>query len=266
MSPVLPGLHPADVAFGRRGWLVYSDGHDRTLWRARADGSARLQLTPSALAATFPRLSPDATTVAFDSQPQGKPAAVFTVAAAGGEPRPLAPGLLNAHDVDWAPDGAHLVLARAPSLTAMADASQTLAVVTLATGRATDVPGSTGLAAPRWSPDGRWIAAVRFDQREIVLWDRRNGSWRVIAHGRAFGIPAWSEHGRGLYFQDLLAPGEPLYRWDAAAGRTRTVAVFTSQLQSGIDRCAFRGLAPGNVPLISLNRGSNDFFAGELIP
>ena len=74
------------------------------------------------------------------------------------------------------------------------------------------IPGSDGLDYARWSPDGRFLAAVSIDQSAIKLLDLNTHQWTQIAQGTALSFPAWSADSI-LYFQDILAPGEPVYRF-----------------------------------------------------
>lgn len=44
--PFLPGISAEGIAVSRDGaWLTYVAYPDRTIWRSKADGSARMQLT-----------------------------------------------------------------------------------------------------------------------------------------------------------------------------------------------------------------------------
>jgi hypothetical protein len=43
------------------------------------------------------------------------------------------------------------------------------------------LPGSTGLYCPRWSPDGRYVAAMNSDSRSLMLFDFQTQKWEEIA-------------------------------------------------------------------------------------
>ncbi len=64
--PFLGGISALDPVFSRDGqWVVYISFPEGTLWRSRADGSERLQLTYPPANVSFARISPDGKRVAF---------------------------------------------------------------------------------------------------------------------------------------------------------------------------------------------------------
>ena len=72
--PYLPGLWADGLAYSPDGqFMVWVALADRTLWRSRADGSERVQLTSSNLEEVqMARWSPDGSTIAFTARPAGK--------------------------------------------------------------------------------------------------------------------------------------------------------------------------------------------------
>jgi serine/threonine protein kinase len=63
--PFLAGISAGELDYSRNGqWVTYISYPDGTLWRSRADGSDRLQLTYAPVFAGLPRLSPDGTQIA----------------------------------------------------------------------------------------------------------------------------------------------------------------------------------------------------------
>jgi Tol biopolymer transport system component len=74
-----------------------------------------------------------------------------------------------------------------------------LRMVNRTSGEVTLLPGSEGLWSPRWSPDGRYLAALTQIGWKLVLYD-------VSTHGRAVlsqltcSYPTWSADGEYLYF------------------------------------------------------------------
>ena len=59
--------------------------------------------------------------------------------------------------------------------------------------------------APAWSPDGRHIAVIRFDELVVVRADGR-GRPRVVARHAAWVTPLWLSDGRILFSPDRRAP------------------------------------------------------------
>ena len=90
--PYLSGISADGVSFSSDGkWVAYVAFPEGTLWRMRADGSERLQLTFSPLLAFLPYWSPDGQRIAFMATEPGKSWQVYVVAAVGGIPRMISP-------------------------------------------------------------------------------------------------------------------------------------------------------------------------------
>jgi tRNA(fMet)-specific endonuclease VapC len=114
LAPHNGGLSAADLAFSGDGrwqaWIAFPEG---TLWRARADGSERQQLTTPPLRAYLPRFSPDGQRIVFlGRNPDESGNSVRVVLASGGEPELLAPPssqVTNWWDACWLPDGQTVV-------------------------------------------------------------------------------------------------------------------------------------------------------------
>src|SRR4029077_2788561 len=92
-TPFLSGISAGELDFSRDGqFVVYVTYPEGVLWRSRADGSERRQLTYPPLVVSLPRWSPDGKRFAFaaaasaDSQLK-----VFVMSADGGTPQELLP-------------------------------------------------------------------------------------------------------------------------------------------------------------------------------
>jgi Tol biopolymer transport system component/DNA-binding winged helix-turn-helix (wHTH) protein len=264
-DPLLPGRNAIQIVYspdGRR--LAYVDTRDSTVWTADVDAQLRAasfrQISSPGLIAAFPRWSPDGQWIVFAGQTAGQPSRIYKVAAAGG---PVAQvtlaGLAPTTQLvgpDFSPDGSRLVVS--------VDLEGTGATIGIVRGdRLTLLPAAQGYGSARWSPDGRWLAAYSSDQRRLALYNFSSRRWQVVAHGNAFTGPLWSSDGY-VYFQDLLAPGEPLFRYRPGARAPEQVAEFSAILDGGVHRCGFTGLAPDGSLLLSLNRASADLYAASL--
>jgi Tol biopolymer transport system component len=197
--PYLGGLSASQLEFSRDGqWVTYVTFPDDILWRSRVDGSERLQLTYPPVEAYMPSWSPEGRRIAFMSRP-GKVVKIVVVSAAGGNAQELTSDQRNEADPSWSADGNLLAFGREVGF----DSSEppNIQVMNLKTNQASALPGSDGLFAPRWSPDGRYIAALLVDLTKLMLFDFRTKKWSELGKG-AFAFPNWSHDGKYLYFED----------------------------------------------------------------
>ena len=67
------------------------------------------------------------------------------------------------------------------------------------------MPGSQGLFSPRWSPDGRYLAASSSDMTRLFLYSLKAGRWKQIIlpaslRSGQMDCEAWSHDSRYLFF------------------------------------------------------------------
>lgn len=99
------------------------------------------------------------------------------------------------------------------------------------------MPGSAGLIQPRWSPDGRYLAAVSADFKTVQLFGARRREWTQLATAHHLGRYQWGADSRDLYFQDLLDPQEAIFRGEASTRKIDRVLDFSNPLsQAGAMR------------------------------
>ena len=67
-----------------------------------------------------------------------------------------------------------------------------------------------------------------------------------------------------LYYQELLSPEEPVFRYDSGTARTERVMDFSALLHAGVMRCGLVGLAPDESILAVTTRGEGDIFRIDL--
>jgi len=250
-------LSGMEVALSRDGeWMAYLDFAE-TVWRCRRDGTERMQLTSPPLRATWPRWSPDGKQILFVGKTPGSQLTPYIVARDGGAPSQVAKDIYTSF-ADWMPDGESIVLdALEPS-----GPNSEMSIVLLKSGEISKVPGSAGLIQPRWSPDGRYLAAVSADFKMVQLFDPRRREWTQLATARHLGRYQWGADSRELYFQDLLDPQEAIFRWDGRSRRIDRVLDFRKPLlQAGAIRCSFEGFAPDGSYLASIRSNFSNVYA-----
>ncbi|MGH9475794.1 MAG: winged helix-turn-helix domain-containing protein [Terriglobales bacterium] len=264
---LLPERFAIHVSYSNDGrQLAYVDTRDQSLWAADVNAQEHASnfrhLSPAGTAVAFPRWSPDGQWIAYTAIRGNHPTQILKVAARGGPSVPVL-AARNASEgmANWSPDGQEMVMAFTP-LSGPRSGIDEIAIVRA--GRKQIVPGSDLYGNADWSPNGRWLAAVASDQHSVKLYDLAARRWQTIARGNAFGDALWSHDGY-LYYQDLLAPGEPLYRYHPGGTAPERVTDFSAVINSGVHRCGFSGFAPDGTLLVSLTRSYADLFAARLL-
>src|ERR1700730_3812938 len=94
----------------------------------------------------------------------------------------------------WSPDGKKIAFGGPP-----ADPHTSIRIFDVRANQISTLPDSTGLFSPRWSPDGRYLAAMPFASRSLMLFDFANQKWEEIAK-ISMGFPNWSKNSDYVYF------------------------------------------------------------------
>ena len=85
--PFLGGISATSVTFSRDGrWVAYVSFPEGELWRSRADGSQKLQLTSAPFYVFSVSWSPDGRQIAFSGHQPGVRQELYTVTPEGGTP------------------------------------------------------------------------------------------------------------------------------------------------------------------------------------
>jgi Tol biopolymer transport system component len=251
-------------------WVAWagfeSCGPGNRLWRARADGTDRLQLSDFDLECWAPlRWSPDGRHIAFSARVREHGHSrlrLYLVGSDGGRAEPLAPeeGAVLSCDPCWAPDGQSLVygVANAP------EEQLYLRHVDLATRHVTQLPGSKGLRAPKCSRDGRIFAdddastnnSSGSDKRWFYkLLDPGGAVWNSFSLPEPLDYPNWSRDGRHIYA--LALQSRRIVRLEPSVSRLETVAEIDTFPLSG---ALWTGLTPDDSPMIIRDTGQWEIY------
>jgi len=257
--PYLGGISASEVEFSRDGqWVTYVTFPEDILWRSRVDGSERLQLTYPPVEAYMPSWSPDGTRIAFMSRP-GKVVKIVVVSAAGGNAQELTSEQRNEADPSWSPDGILLSFGREVGLNSSEPPN--IQVMNLQTNQDSALPGSDGLFAPRWSPDGRYIAALRSDLTKLMLFDFTTKKWLELGKG-AFAFPNWSHDGKYLYFED--SSQSEVRRVQISGKKFESIASLKEvRRPNGVPGYWSKAAYDGS-PLVMRDAGTQEIYALEL--
>ncbi|WP_035355842.1 winged helix-turn-helix domain-containing protein [Edaphobacter aggregans] len=198
-------------------WLAWVDIEGR-LWRARSDGSELLQLTPSDLQVFTAHWSPDGSRLALMARSASGAWSIYQVVADGSDLQSLFQSQSNTADPTWSPDGKSIVFGQVPDLMGKDAAPRTIQILDLKSHQLTTLPGSQDLFSPRWSLDGRYIAAMSLDQKQLRLYEVASRQWRVLSY-RSAADPVWSADSRWIYADAFMEEGQPVYKVSVADGR-----------------------------------------------
>ena len=242
-------------------WIAWTDGHG-ALWRARSDGSDILQLT-SGLDVFLARWSPDATRLAMMAREPGKAWQLYTVGSSGGEPRRLLQEDRNAADPSWSPDGQLIVFGRVNDFMGKEQASRDLEILDLHNSRVTTVPESEGLFSPRWSPDGKYIAALTLDQRRVKLFDVGAKRWETLPVSSGADL-VWTADSRSLVVHASMDPRQPIDRILIPERKvSELVQLARGDTQDAVD-FVFVGLNADGLPLVRSRTYTGNVYSLDL--
>ena len=268
----LDGISAGSTDFSRDGqWVTYVTDPQGRLWRSRLDGSERLQLTFPPMARVInPKWSPDGRYIAFmEWDLQRK---IYLVSADGGAPMLLLSGDFQPGDPGWSPDGKFLVYGgevRGMAVVSTKDTRSEIRILDLATKESKTVPGSQGLYSPRWSPDGRYIAALSDGQKRLFLYSFEKRHWQELPllklpEPASVGQPHWSHDSRYLYFNSAV--GNNVYKLSIPGGHPELVVSLAGtdvgwpgMRPWGWD--GWFGLTPDDRVLVMLDRSVDEVYA-----
>jgi Tol biopolymer transport system component len=227
---LLPGIAAIYVDYAKKtGWITFVRPSDNTLWLGRADGSAAKQLSPAGMTVELPRWSPDGKWIAFTGKQGGRPWRIFIVPAVGGDPREASKGDENQGAPTWSPDGKHVVYG---NVHCQEERTCTIHQIDTVSGQVTTIPASQGLATARWSPNGRYIAALNPVRHELHLFDLHRQKWRRLAEGIDGDDLNWSSDSRYLYANSSMSGQAEILRVPADGGSAQVVLNLDSLSKS----------------------------------
>jgi len=259
--PYLGAISAQDIDVSKDGeWVAYVSYPEGVLWRSRADGSQRLQLTSLPMQANLPRWSPDGKRIAFSAAVPGEPARIYMVAAEGGRPEQLTAEDHYWTDPNWSPDQNSLMFGGEPWLEGNAPGSATIRILDLKTHQVSTLAGSEGLFSPHWSPDGRYVVAMSLDSQKLMLFDFSTQTWAELASSPA-AYPNWSHDGSYIYFNNPYIAEPALYRLRISDRKLELVTSLSRERLGWNIATKWMGLASDDSPLVLRDTGSEEIYA-----
>jgi DNA-binding winged helix-turn-helix (wHTH) protein/Tol biopolymer transport system component len=258
---LLGGSSAAWISFPTHERWTVSERSDGAIWKSQIDGSEAALLVPSSLRPTMPSVSADGAELVFEADPDNSHLSrAYVVGTESGGPRLLVSGNFSAVAPQLAPDRSAVVYAAADT----PSGALSLHVMDRKTGVQKLLAGSAGMRISRWSPDGKYLAALSEDNSRIAVLDLRTQRWKEIAKGKVFGPPSWARDSRSLYYQDVLEAQEPIHQVGINGHALNSFPACGDLLVGNVLRCGFEALSPEGAFVLQLTRGDHDLFSLEL--
>ena len=259
--PYISGISADTVDFSRDGqWITYVAVPEGTLWRSKLDGTEKLQLSFPPMMVYLPRWAPDGRRIAFQGISPGKPWTMYIVPSEGGNLEEIKPW---PGDPGWSPDGNSMVFSTAPLVfDPGASTKSTIQIMDLKSRQVFTLPDSEGFYSPRWSPDGRYIAALRADSNSLRVFDLFSRTSRELGGVQA-AYPNWSRDSKYIYFRSREQPPW-LTRFRIADASLERIGSLKDVRRTGIFGWTWVGLTPDDSPLILRDIGTQEIYALDL--
>ncbi len=207
--------------------------------------------------------SPDGKQLALMAREPGTAWQIYKISSGGGSPERLLKEDRNAGDPSWSADGQSLVFGRVTDLMGKENKPRDLHILNLNTQQVTTIPGSDGLFSPRWSPDGRYIAALSLDQRRLALYDTATQVWKTLAN-TSVADPVWSSDSKAIYIHAFMADTQPIYRVSVPDGHLEQAASLSGFRAEDTADYFFVGITPDNVPLVRARTSTGNLYSLDL--
>jgi serine/threonine protein kinase/Tol biopolymer transport system component len=221
-TPFLGGLSASEIVLSPdKKWIAFTRFPQGDLWRARADGSERLQLTT--VYAMMPSWSPDSAQIAYTDYSE-----IYKVSIEGGPAEKLTSIGHTETGPTWSPDGKSIYFSDFPM--PHPDFNLGIKIVDLATRKVSLMPHTATYHATSWSPDGKWMLAVATPPKRFVLYSAKTGKWTdLFKPQNDWGFCVWSPDSKAVYIgKGVPDPGQVpgVYRLGIPDGKWSLAASF----------------------------------------
>jgi Tol biopolymer transport system component len=130
-------------------------------------------------------------------------------------------------------------------------------VLDLKTKQLSTLPGSEGLISSRWSPDGRYVAAITAEKWKQTVFDFTTQHWSELANVTGY-YNRWSRDGKYVYFQ---SPRQGIFRVHVNDRRLEQVAAVGNVRRTQGVFGDWTGLTPDDSILITRDVGIQEIYA-----
>ncbi len=206
-----------------------------------------------------PRWSPGSKELVFTTKSPDGHDFIHRISAADGTPSWLmSEESADLHDANWSPDGRKVVFAKGGIN--LKTEKRDLRIVDLETRQVTILPGSDGMWSPRWSPDGRYIAALTNPMMaHVPVFDLQLKRWFDLKVNGEVEFPNFSNDSKFIYFL-RYGLDQGLFRISVTGGKEERVVDMTDWHLTGFFGYSM-SLDPTDAPLVLHDVGSVDIYA-----
>jgi Tol biopolymer transport system component len=222
------------------------------------------------MAVVNPRWSPDGKLIAFVDYANGDrqrmsaytPRRILVVSADGGGPMLLAG---EGMDPTWSADGRAIAyVVRLP------DRQHEIRILNLDSIESSRVPSSReqNMYSPRWSPDGRYLAAMDFGHSKLAIYSFANKTWTDVFKAMGLNWPSWSRDSKSIYLEASYIPnvGDSLVRVGIVDHKVEVITPLNDVRYTAFYfwNVGWFGLTPDDRPITTLDTGIEEIYAFDL--
>jgi len=188
----------------------------------------------------------------------GKSSIIYIVSAEGGTPQELVSDALDKGDPVWSPDGKTLAYGQEP----WSQLSKIeIRIVDVASHKLQILADSQGLCRPRWSPNGRYLAAITRGAERLMLFDFQAQKWTEAAK-TVVNSPGWSRDSKYIYIDNSPTQKEPaLLRLRLSDHKIEQVMNLKDIRRAAGNPHAWSGIDIDGSPLIVRDVGSQEIYS-----
>lgn len=268
-APLFEGLAAATAAYSPDGTkLAFTRLPDHTLWRCDLPGCRKaVPLMAPEGRVTMPRWSPDGTRIACMIKGPKLPWRAYLVAADGSGRSSSIPDPLAEADPSWSPASDQIAFGVTPNPDRRSEGE--IRIFDLQSNQLRTVPKSQGLQSPSWAPDGKHLAAIRADTRELTVLSldkAQQAEWTRPLPNIRIGYVNWSSKADRLYFlADVPGDGQQIMAFELHNQKVSSIASFKGLRRPSFSFGDWTGLAPGDSPIALRDISTEDILAWPVL-